>query len=128
MSRETAETESVALWEQYRDQFPVCDSLIYLHHAGVTPLCRRAADAMKNYAEEALDSGSFYYDRWLATYSGLRQAAAKLTGSATDDIAIMKNTSEGLATIAMGFDWRSGDKVVAFSEEFPANYYPWKRL
>jgi selenocysteine lyase/cysteine desulfurase len=28
----------------------------------------------------------------------------------------------------MGFDWRAGDKIVAFEEEFPANYYPWKRL
>ena len=40
----------------------------------------------------------------------------------------MKNTSEGIATVAIGLDWRPGDKVVAFQEEFPANYFPWKRL
>jgi cysteine desulfurase/selenocysteine lyase len=28
----------------------------------------------------------------------------------------------------MGLDWRPGDKIVAFREEFPANYYPWVRL
>jgi cysteine desulfurase / selenocysteine lyase len=28
----------------------------------------------------------------------------------------------------MGLRWRSGDKVVAFREEFPANVYPWQRL
>ena len=40
----------------------------------------------------------------------------------------MKNTSEGIATIAMGLDWQPGDRIVAFREEFPANYFPWKRL
>jgi cysteine desulfurase/selenocysteine lyase len=28
----------------------------------------------------------------------------------------------------MGLDWRPGDKVVGFLEEFPANFFPWKRL
>src|ERR1017187_3219880 len=54
--------------------------------------------------------------------------AARLIGAGRSEIALVKNTSEGIATIAMGLDWRSGDKIVAFREEFPANYYPWKRL
>ena len=33
-------------------------------------------------------------------------------GSLPADIALVKNTSEGIATIAMGFDWRAGDKIV----------------
>jgi selenocysteine lyase/cysteine desulfurase len=28
----------------------------------------------------------------------------------------------------MGLDWRPGDRIVAFKEEFPANQYPWQRL
>ena len=28
----------------------------------------------------------------------------------------------------MGLDWRPGDRMVGFREEFPANLYPWKRL
>jgi cysteine desulfurase/selenocysteine lyase len=128
MSQPAAETAAPALWEIYRDQFPVREHLIYLNHAGVTPLCRAAADAMKHLAADALDFGSFHYDQWLAAYDGLRRAAAKLVGGSPEDIALVKNTSEGIATIAMGFDWRGGDKIVAFEEEFPANYYPWKRV
>lgn len=127
-SQPVAETAAQALWEIYGDQFPVREHLIYLNHAGVTPLCRRAADAMKHLADEARDFGSFHYDHWLAAYDGVRRAAAKLVNGAPADIALVKNTSEGIATIAMGFDWRAGDKIVAFEEEFPANYYPWKRL
>jgi cysteine desulfurase/selenocysteine lyase len=121
-------TETPALWETYRDQFPVREHLIYLNHAGVTPLSKPAADAMKRLADDALGFGSFHYDQWLAAYDGLRRAAANLINAAPQDIALVKNTSEGLATIAIGFDWGPGDKMVAFEEEFPANYYPWKRL
>ena len=116
------------LWEQYSAEFPVRDRLIYLNHAGVSPLCRRAADAMRDYATEALEWGSWHYDRWLATYESLRTATARLIGSDSSEIAIVKNTSEGIAMIASGLDWHRGDRIVAFREEFPANVLPWMRL
>jgi selenocysteine lyase/cysteine desulfurase len=116
------------LWEQYRDDFPVTKNLIYLNHAAVAPLTRRAAEAMQWLAQDALDWGSLHYDKWMATYEGIRTLAARLIHATPGEIAIVKNTSEGIATAAMGIDWRPGDVVVAFHEEFPANYYPWKRL
>jgi cysteine desulfurase / selenocysteine lyase len=108
--------------------FPVSGHLIYLNHAGVAPLCRPAALAMQELAQDALDSGALHYDRWLATYQGLRNSAAKLIGAEPGEIAIVKNTSEGIATVAQGISWKAGDKIVAFREEFPANYLPWKKL
>lgn len=120
--------KSPALWEQYAKFFPVRDRLIYLNHAAVAPLSRPAAEAMQHLAEDCLNFGSLHYDRWLAAYEGVRSAAAQLIGSKPSEIALVKNTSEGIATVAMGLDWRPGDRIVAFREEFPANYYPWKRL
>ena len=116
------------LWARFRDQFPVTEELIYLNHAAVAPLCRPAAEAMRNLADDALRFGSLHYSDWLRSYEGLRTAAAQLIGAHRDEIAHVKNTSEGLATIAAGLDWKSGDRIVAFEEEFPANVFPWKRL
>jgi cysteine desulfurase/selenocysteine lyase len=116
------------LWETYADQFPVLENLIYLNHAGVAPLAKPAADAMQRLTEDACRWGSFHYSQWLEAYQGLRLAAARLIGALPEEIAIVKNTSEGIATLAMGLDWRPGDQVVVFREEFPANYLPWKRL
>ena len=116
------------LWEQYREYFPVTEHQIYLNHAAVSPLSRPAAEAMQTLAEEVLRYGSLHYDRWLDTYEGLRIAAGKLIGADRSEIALVKNTSEGIATVAMGLNWRPGDKVVAFREEFPANVFPWMRL
>lgn len=116
------------LWKQYRHEFPVTENLIYLNHAAVTPLSRRSAKAMQALAVDALQFGSLNYDRWLDTYEGLRISAARLMGANRSEIALIKNTSEGISMIARGLDWHPGDRIVAFHEEFPANYYPWLRL
>lgn len=109
-------------------EFPVTRNLAYFNHAAVAPLCRRASDAMKGLSDDACHWGSFHYDHWLACYDGFRAAAAGLIGAQPGEIAITKNTSEGIATIQLGLNWKTGDKVVAFREEFPANYFPWLRL
>src|SRR5689334_13765347 len=119
---------TLPLWKQYRDYFPVTEHQIYLNHAAVAPLSRPAAEAMRTLAEDVLRYGSLHYDRWLETYEGVRVAAAKLIGADRSEIALVKNTSEGIATVAMGLNWHPGDKVVAFREEFPANVFPWMRL
>ena len=116
------------LWREYREQFPVTKSLIYLNHAAVAPLPRCAAVAIETLTEDALQFGALHYDRWLDTYEALRVAAARLIGAHRGEIALVKNTSEGIATVAMGLDWHPGDRVVAFREEFPANFFPWKLL
>jgi selenocysteine lyase/cysteine desulfurase len=118
----------VPLWEQYRDQFPVAKNLVYLNHAAVAPLSRRVAEAMQGLAQDALECGSEHYPQWIAAYQGVRSGAARMINATPEEIAIVKNTSEGIATVAIGIDWKPGDIVVAFEEEFPANFYPWKRL
>mgnify|MGYP005850464275 CR=1 FL=1 len=116
------------LWDRYRPEFPVTEHLTYLNHAAVAPLVRPAARAMQRLAEDACQYGSLHYGEWMDAYAGLRQATASLLNASPGEIAIVKNTSEGIATVANGIGWRPGDKVVAFREEFPANFFPWKRL
>jgi cysteine desulfurase / selenocysteine lyase len=123
-----ADLDAEPLWRQYRDQFPVTKRLIYLNHAAVAPLSKPCAEAMKGLADDVLENGSLHYDQWLDTYEGLRVAAAKLLNAERGEISIVKNTSEGICTVAMGLDWRPGDRIVAFREEFPANIFPWLRL
>jgi selenocysteine lyase/cysteine desulfurase len=116
------------LWDTYASEFPVRKELIYLNHAAVAPLCKRAAEAMQGLVADASLYGSIHYQKWMAAYARLRGAAAKLINAETAEIAIVKNTSEGISIVAAGMKWKPGDAVVAFREEFPSNYYPWKRL
>ena len=120
--------EEQALWERYAGEFPVRETLVYLNHAAVAPLCRASAAAMQHLADDCLHYGSLHYSQWMEVYQGLRVAAARLIHADPSEIALVKNTSEGIATVAMGLDWNPGDRIVGFREEFPANVYPWQRL
>lgn len=108
--------------------FPVTENLIYLNHAAVSPLPRVVADAMRWYVDDAMNWGSFHYPQWMAACEGIRTETSRMIACAPSEVALVKNTSEGIATIQMGLSWQPGDIVVAFREEFPANFYCWKLL
>ena len=103
-------------------------NLVYLNHASIAPLCPPAAEAMRWLATDVEHFGSLHYMDWLKVYDGVRSMTASLINCAPGEIAIVKNTSEGIATIANGIEWRAGDRIVAFTEEFAANFFPWKHL
>jgi selenocysteine lyase/cysteine desulfurase len=83
---------------------------------------------MQALVAEASRVGSLHYETWMNAYARLRAAAAKLINARPSEIALVKNTSEGISIVANGMNWKRSDIVVAFREEFPSNFYPWKRL
>src|ERR1039458_10458449 len=100
------------LWQRYADQFPVRDNLVYLNHAAVAPLPRCCADALKHLADDSLHYGSLHYDEWLTVYHGLRVAAARLLNAEPGEIDLLKNTSAGIATLAVGLALQPPDRII----------------
>ena len=111
-----------------RNQLPVTESWIYLNHAAVAPLCHPSARAMRRLVTDVEENGMVNYGEWNRLYSRARRSAATLIGSRPDEIAFLKNTPDGILTVANGLRWRSGDNVVLGHREFPANVYPWLNL
>ncbi|HYE19179.1 MAG TPA: aminotransferase class V-fold PLP-dependent enzyme [Tepidisphaeraceae bacterium] len=106
------------------DEFPILKRWDFFNHAGVCPLPRRAGDALRQFAtqfEDAAYLGSGFYRQ----IDALRASAAKMINATPGEIALIKNTSEGVATVANAIDWRPGDRVVTTAVEYPANMYPW---
>ncbi|HEX6640047.1 MAG TPA: aminotransferase class V-fold PLP-dependent enzyme, partial [Thermoanaerobaculia bacterium] len=101
---------------------------VYLNHAAVGPLSIRAHEAMARHATDQRDFGALHWREWYAEIDRLRESAARLIGARADEIAILKNTSEGLSFVAEGLRWSEGDNVVTSALEFPSNWTPWKRL
>ncbi|MGH9582256.1 MAG: aminotransferase class V-fold PLP-dependent enzyme, partial [Bryobacteraceae bacterium] len=95
LGRAAEQGGSIPLHERYRGEFPVRNELIYLNHAAVAPLCRSAAEAMRRLTDDACRYGLLHYEQWLESYAGLRRAAARLINASPEEIAIVKNTSEG---------------------------------
>ena len=112
-----------------RDEFRLDPGLIYLNHAAVAPWPARAAEAVRVFADENRARGSSHYPRWLEVEQRLRDQLRDLIHApSSDDIALTKNTSEGLSMVAHGMDWTAGDNIVISDEEFPSNRIVWESL
>lgn len=110
-------------------EFPQYADLIYLNHAAVAPWPKRTADAVCQFAQENAHQGAKNYPRWLQVEKETRQLLANLINAAAEeDIALLKNTSEGLSMIAYGLEWQAGDNIVISDEEFPSNRVVWQSL
>ena len=112
---------------RWQAEFPQANGLCYLNHAAVAPWPKRAADAVSAFASENLQQGAQDYPRWSRTERTLRdQLRTLLNAPHSDDIALVKNTSEALSFVAQGVDWQVGDQVIISNQEFPSNRLPWE--
>lgn len=114
--------------QNWRADFPVTETYIYMNHAGVAPLSRRVQTAMTGFLEDATVNGAVNAKLWEAEAEICRDAAAQLLNANATEIAFMKNTTQGILIAANGIDWQAGDNVVTTAVEFPANVYPWWSL
>lgn len=109
--------------------FNLDPNLIYVNHAAVTPWPKCTVEAVKQFASESGQVGSIHYENWLKVEMQLKHDLARLINAqSADEIALLKNTSEGLSIIAKGINWRAGDNVVISNEEFPSNFIVWDAL
>ncbi len=115
-------------WESFRSQMPVAERYAYFDHAAVAPLTRRAQQQLTAWATDMAEHGDVHWLNWAAGAETARQRLARLLGAETAEVALLRNTTEGLSLVAEGFPWRAGDNVVVPCDEFPSNLYPWMNL
>lgn len=112
-----------------KSYFQLDENIIHLNHAAVAPWPIATRDAVIAFANENASIGSQNYDLWMQTEQQLKQRLATLINAAsTDEIAILKNTSEGLSLIAQGLAFKAGENIVVPAEEFPSNRVAWQAL
>ncbi|MFO0879321.1 MAG: aminotransferase class V-fold PLP-dependent enzyme [Gemmataceae bacterium] len=112
----------------FRTQMPVTQRWAFLDHAAVAPLPAPTRDTLAAWADDMAAHGVLAVGRWQARVEATRQRFADLLRAQPDEIAFVKNTSEGIGFVAEGVDWQAGDNVVTSSDEYPANVYPWMNL
>lgn len=113
----------------FLDEFVQAPGLRYLNHAAVAPWPNRAALAVTRFAQENVLLGARDYPDWMVLEQRLRERLTRLLNApATDDVALVKNTSEALSFVAFGLSWKNGDQIVISDEEFPSNRIVWEAL
>jgi selenocysteine lyase/cysteine desulfurase len=115
-------------WNTLRTEFPVTNHWAFFDHAAVAPLSERARLALAEWADDMTANGVVHEGRWLRKIEETRRAFGSLLHADAQDIAFVKNTSEGIGFVAEGYPWHSGDNVIIAEEEYPANIYPWLNL
>jgi selenocysteine lyase/cysteine desulfurase len=119
-------TEILSNEELRRREFPVVREKIFLAHAGVCPLPRRVADAISNCAQQATlgDQEAFMLNR----LDEARKLASQLLNCQPDEIALVGPTSLALSFVAAGLNFRKGDNILIYHDDYPSNVYPWMAL
>src|ERR1700738_3540643 len=113
--------------EKRKTAFPICRNKIFMAHAAVTALPRVVADAIIRFTEES--AANFEnFSALLKSIQEARASAANLIGTSPEEIALIGPTSLGLSLFANGIEWRSGDEVICYLDDYPANVYPWLNL
>ena len=114
--------------EEIRRLFPATEKYAYLNSAAISPLPRVAAEAVYSQLRDVSENGSANYADWIATKNRARELVAEMLNVKSEQIAFMRNTSDGFASVANGLKWQKGDNIVTFAKEFPANFYAWRRI
>lgn len=113
---------------EFAGDFPILREMDFFNHAGVAPISGPAADAIREYAQQAA-SAAYVGANFYRQANQLKKLAARLINAAgPQEIALIPNTSTGLSFVARGLDFHAGDRVIITDVEYPANRYPWEDL
>ncbi|MDK2970287.1 MAG: cysteine desulfurase / selenocysteine lyase [Candidatus Sumerlaeota bacterium] len=114
----------------FTHEFPILSTgRIHMNHAGVAPLTARARDAMAAYARDACaHMGTEAHNGWFARIAEIRASIGAYLNASADEIAFVKNTTQGLQIVANSLTWNPGECIVVEQTTFPANWYTWKSL
>jgi selenocysteine lyase/cysteine desulfurase len=108
-------------------EFPVARDSVFLAHAGVCPLPRRVADAIRDYAF-LCTQGDQEVVMPAQQIRRSRELAARLLNARLDEIAFVGPTSLALSFVAAGLDLKRKDNILIYFDDYPANVYPWMSL
>ena len=110
-------------WERIRGEFPALAEWTYLNTATFGQMPRCAAAAMAAHVERRDRFACSDFMQWFDDVDHIRGLVGRLIGCTADDVAFVPNASSALSLLVGGLDWRSGDRIVTFEDEFPNHYY-----
>jgi cysteine desulfurase / selenocysteine lyase len=108
-------------WAQQGEQ-------IFLDNAKTGALPARAVETLKAWADLRAAPYRLTTYQDLEVFRRSRELVSKLIGAKVGEIACMPNTSYGINVASLGLPLKSGDVVLTYDGEYPADVYPWMSL
>ncbi len=114
--------------EKTQKEFPITKKMTYLNTAATSPLPVSTIQTINTFLHERAGYGEERYDSWLKNMEQARKTVADLINVQKQEISFLKNTGEGINTIAYALPWKKEDEIVLCDLEFPSNYTPWEAI
>ncbi len=115
-----------AYWERVKARFTIREGLIPLNAANLCPAPLEVQEAVFRH-DRSMDADPSFQNR--ETFGELRESArsglARYLGAAAEEIALVRNTSEGNNTVVQGLELEPGDEVVLWDQNHPTNDTSW---
>ncbi len=110
-----------------RQLFQVPDEVAYFNTANMSPLLRSVRTAGERGIDIRAAPWDLHPEDWFTDVEALRERIARLFHAPADAVALVPATSYGLAVAARNLALRTGERVLVLHEEYPSNYYTWRR-
>jgi selenocysteine lyase/cysteine desulfurase len=115
-------------WLTIQQSFVRSRDLVNLNNGGISPAPKIVQQAMKKYYDFSNELPSYNMWRILdKDREPLRKDLARLAGCDAEEIAINRNSSEGLETVIFGLTLKAGDEVVAARQDYPNMIHAYKQ-
>lgn len=101
---------------------------IYLDNAKTGAMPKRTAATVSEWAALRAEPYKLTTYQDLEVFRKSRELIAKLIGAKIGEIACVVNTSYGINVASLGLPLKSGDVVLTYEGEYPADVYPWMSL
>jgi isopenicillin-N epimerase len=116
-------------WAAMRKQFLIPQDEIYLNNGTVgsspAPVLRAIFEGYAS-TEKMDQQDPEDYPIWgYAAWNEFRDPLAEFVGCKQDEIALLRNATEGNSYIANGLDLKPGDEVLMTDQEHPGGLHPW---
>jgi len=127
LTRAKKTTDAAPDWAELREKFPLLGNCAYLDlgRKAAMPVC--AQEAANAWFEDTYETGGAAAFS-MAAVEETRVAVAETFGAPVEQVALIKNTSEGINIVGAGFPWVPGDNVVITEHEHENNTFPWRHL
>ncbi len=115
-------------WQWIRMQYSINPNLINLNNGGVSPQPKPVQDAHIRFYQYCNEGPSYFM--WRELDKGrepLRRRLAELAGVEADEVAINRNSTEGLNSIIFGLNLKAGDEIVLSKQDYPNMVNAWKQ-
>jgi isopenicillin-N epimerase len=116
---EAAQDES--FWFDVQRAFSIDRSVVNLNNGGVSPSPAMVLEAQKRHLDFS-NSTPPPVALWQVLEpqrEGVRARLARVFGCEAEELALVRNASEGLQICQLGFDFQRGDEVLASNQDYP---------